>query len=317
MPETPRCGCGQPSGPPGYGQPKTSPTLGAAHAAMLAAVKKRGGRPGTIEAYSNAMRLWLAPFASRPLASISREEARQFHAAITERSGKGAANAACTCACITWNFAKEELDPNLPPSNPFRGKNLLHKLEPRRRGMAPSDLPAWHAARFALPNRIRAEACLALLLSGARTNDIVSLEWSAIDWAAGNVRFDCPKGGEARAYSIPMSRALTKCFRRAGYHGRRLHHAQAARWVFPSATGHLNDARAPSLGCSGHGLRSTFVGFAALVGLHEWVIGRLINHSPTRSVTQSYLSAGALDDRALRDAMEKVAAFVLARRRKT
>jgi len=106
-----------------------------------------------------------------------------------------------------------------------------------------------------------------------------------------------PKGGEARAFDLPLGRRLVALLKaRLKAHdealAKKLLPPHAAPWVFGawSESGHIVDARA-EVGVKFiiHGLRNSFSDVARNAGVSETHISTLINHTqPTHSMTAKY-----------------------------
>jgi integrase len=71
--------------------------------------------------------------------------------------------------------------------------------------MGAADLPAWWAQLQALSNPIRRELHLFMLLSGLRRNDVLTARWENFDDKRPSLRVPSPKGGEDRAFELPLS----------------------------------------------------------------------------------------------------------------
>ena len=69
-------------------------------------------------------------------------------------------------------------------------------------------IPAWMNDLAALDNPIRREFHLFLLPSGSRPDALKRAQISDIDFKARVLRIPKPKGGEAKAFDIPLSRAI-------------------------------------------------------------------------------------------------------------
>ena len=191
-------------------------SFGDAWGAYKAAITKEAKSIRTIADYQDKFDRHLKDWHDKPLASIKREDVVQEHAAITERarkaragqkysSGKYAANGTMRFARAVWNYAKDELEtPGLPERNPFRSGKLFHKEKARSTGMGVAELPAWWAQLQALANPIRRELHLFMLLTGLRRTDVLTARWANFDSARPSLRLPSPKGGEERAFELPL-----------------------------------------------------------------------------------------------------------------
>jgi len=93
----------------------------------------------------------------------------------------------------------------------------------------------------ALDNPVRREFHLFLLLSGSRPDALKRAKIEHVDFRARLLHMPRPKGGEAKAFDIPLSRAMILCLVRVLRLGRMLYPTQSQNWIFPadSASGHL------------------------------------------------------------------------------
>src|SRR5262249_5898107 len=211
-----------------------------------AAITKEGKSPRTIADYQDKFDRHLRPWHRKPLAAITREEVTREHAAITERakmartgskyaSGKYAANGCMRFARAVWNYAKNELEtPGLPERNPFRAGKLFHKERARETGMGAEDLSAWWRDLQKLENPIRREMHLFMLLSGLRRNDVLTARWSNLDEERRALRIPSPKGGDERAFDLPLSQPMWDCLQRVKELGRTFFPEQSRTWIFPA-----------------------------------------------------------------------------------
>lgn len=302
----------------------TELTFGQAWEHYKAAISKEGKSPRTIADYQDKFDRHLAAWQEKPLAAITREEVTRQHAAITERarkvrtgkyaSGKYAANGCMRFARAVWNFAKNELEtPGLPELNPFRSGKLYHKERARESGMGAKDLPAWWAQLEQLPNPIRREMHLFMLLSGLRRQDVLTARWDNLDEKRKALRIPAPKGGSERAFDLPLSEPMLACFKRAKVAGNTFFPEQGRIWIFPAATGHVAEVKEEGkvkLSHTGHALRHSFRTLAAAAGIDRLRLKILMNHALDRDVTDSYTNVPALFE-SLMDAQQRISAFII------
>ncbi|HEY0441886.1 MAG TPA: integrase arm-type DNA-binding domain-containing protein, partial [Xanthobacteraceae bacterium] len=184
----------------------------------------------TIAEYEHKVVRHLSDWLERPLAEITRQDAMDKHAAITERrtvvgrpspAGAGraratapyAANGALRVARAVWSFAQDDLEvPGLSERNPFRSRRLFHRETPKAGGMASHELAAWAAQLAQLPP-MRQLFHTWFLLSGMREDTVCNMRWQYVDLGARNLQIPQPKGG--KPMEIPLSRAMVACLRLA------------------------------------------------------------------------------------------------------
>jgi integrase len=166
-----------------------------------------------------------------------------------------------------------------------------------------------------LDNPIRREFHLFLLLSGSRPDALKRAQISDIDFKARVLRIPKPKGGEAKAFDIPLSRAMILSLVRVLRYGRVLHPTQERNWVFPadSASGHLSEHKENRkiLAKWGNDLRQTYRTVAQAVGIADLDIHLLMNHS-VAGVNAGYITRGKLLNNHLRWQQETISRRMLA-----
>jgi integrase len=300
-------------------------TFKAAWDAYKAAITKEGKSIRTIADYQDKFDRHLKAWHDRPLASIKREDVVQEHAAVTERarqaragqkyaSGKYAANGTMRFGRAVWNYAKDELEtPGLPERNPFRSGKLFHKEKSRNTGMGIAELPAWWAQLQALANPIRRELHLFMLLTGLRRTDVLTARWANFVPARPSLRLPSPKGGEDRAFELPLSSAMLECLERVREAGRTYYPDEGKTWIFPAPGGHVAEVKEEGrqkLSHTGHALRHSFRTLAAAAGIDRLRLKILMNHAIDDDVTDSYANVPALFA-SLLQAQEQISQFAM------
>ncbi|HTL63639.1 MAG TPA: tyrosine-type recombinase/integrase [Pseudolabrys sp.] len=299
-------------------------TFGEAFEQYKAAITKEGKSPRTIADYQDKFNRHLVAWHKKALAAITRNEVSRQHTSITERarkvrkgkyaSGKYAANGAMRLARAVWNFAKNELEtPGLPGLNPFRSGKLYHREQARESGMGAKELPAWWAQLQKLPNPIRREMHLFMLLTGLRRQDVLTARWDNLDENRRSLRIPAPKGGVERAFDLPLSEPMLACLKRAKEAGNTFFPEQSQIWVFPAETGHVAEVKEDGkvkLSHTGHALRHSFRTLAGAAGIDRLRLKILMNHAVERDVTDSYANVPALFD-SLMDAQRRISAFIM------
>jgi len=178
------------------------------------------------------------------LVFITPEKAAALHMHVTRKKGPARANGALRTLRAVYNYAKRKVDRALPPLDVTM--LVEWNAEKRRKtGMGLGRLPAWGRQLAALENPVRREFHLMSLLSGSRPDALSKAEWSHVSVARRVLLIPEPKGGEDRAFEIPLSRPMLYCLVRARRAGRILHREQAQRFIFPSVSedGHLAEWR--------------------------------------------------------------------------
>jgi integrase len=111
------------------------------------------------------------------------------------------------------------------------------------------------------------------------------------DEERGCLRVPKPKGGERRAFNLPLSGALMDLVRRRIEENRITH--PDSPWLFPSdsASGHVAEVRADALGgLVGHALQHVYATLALEAGVPIAELKFLLNHAVSSGgVTMGYL----------------------------
>ncbi|MPZ37106.1 MAG: tyrosine-type recombinase/integrase [Rhizobiales bacterium] len=214
-----------------------------------------------------------------------------------------------------WNFAKNELETDgLPERNPFRAGKLYHKERARETGMGAQQLPYWWSQLQAMPNPIRREMHLFTLLSGLRKNDVLTARWDRLNEKRRSLLIPSPKGGEDRAFELPLSEPMLKCLGRAREGGLTFFPDHAQEWIFVASNGHIAEVKEDGrqkLSHTGHALRHSFRTLAAAAGIDRLRVKILMNHAIDGDVTDSYTNVPALFS-SLMEAQERISAYIIA-----
>lgn len=193
---------------------------------------------------------------------------------------------------------------------------------PRRRSpIAWAELSSWWATVESLKNPVRRDVQRLLLLTGLRSTDGKTIRWEHIDFEAGTLHRPKPKGGEDRAFTIPLcSYVLDMLKRRKEENEQRF---PGSPWVFPvhrrkQLVSHIIEVdeqrevdgkRLRGFIPSPHRLRDTFLSAAHDCNVSPLDQKALANHAlPSSDITEGYIRPGLEH---LREVAEKIAAFLL------
>ena len=180
--------------------------------------------------------------------------------------------------------------------------------------MGATDLLSWFEELRVFENLIRREFHLLLLLSGSRPTALKQARIEHIDLRARILHFPRPKGGDERAFDIPLSRAMIRCIIRVIRIGRMLYPDQANVWLFPadSKSGHIEEHKEGRTELSkwGNDLRQSYRTFAQSVKISKLDIHLLMNHS-VPGVNEGYITRDKLLNDHLRQIQERISAMVL------
>ena len=132
--------------------------------------------------------------------------------------------------------------PDFPERNPFRSGKLFHKEKARNTGMGVAELPGWWAELQALPNPIRRELHLFMLLTGLRRTEVLFSHWANFGATPPLAAAASPKG-EERAFELPLSSAMLACLDRVKEAGQTYYPEESKTWIFPAPGGHVAEVK--------------------------------------------------------------------------
>ena len=282
-------------------------------------VQVRDLTPKTIKEYQRTVDLYLADWADRPLASITREKVSERFSNLAEERGAATANVVMRALRAILNFALHQYGTAERPllrENPVL--TLSHtrawKRIPRRQGcLRPADFGPWVAAVQELDNATLRDYLLFLLFTGLRREEAASLTWEQVDLANRMVTITNTKNHDPLELPLPefMMDLLTQRREEAGQAG--------SPFVFSSSgvKGYVQEPRkalgavAKKTGVSVpiHDLRRTFMTIADSLDISAYALKRLVNHRTDRGdVTAGYIVSGV---ERLREPMERIAEEIL------
>ena len=264
--------------------PSSDPTLRYAWTTYRDSHMRRKGRSeGTIASYTDHFERLLKDWLDEPLSKFGDDPGllKQRHDQLTIDNGPYIANGAMRSFRAIYNHARKAAR-GLPPENPV----IAVDWNPERRrdsGMGVADLAGWWVELQALENPVRREFHLFLLLSGSRPDPIKRSLLEHVDLRRRVLHVPKPKGGEERAFDIPLSRQMIRCLIRAVRFGRAIYPQQARKWLFPaeSEAGHLVEHKEDRKELSkwGGDLRQTYRTIGQAAGVSEVDMHLLMNHS--------------------------------------
>jgi len=261
---------------------------------------RKGRSPGTIENYRDHMERLFEDWLDKPLARLGRQPAVvvERHDKITKENGPYIANGSMRSLRAVYNHARKS-NTDLPAVNPVSAIDW-NKEHRRKTGMGPNDIGGWLRELRAMDNPLRREFHLLTLLSGSRPTALKNVRIEHIDLRQRMIHIPRPKGGEVKAFDIPLSRPMIRCIIRAIRWGRIMYSEQAKSWLFPadSEPGHLVEHKEERdvLSKWGNDLRQSYRTLAQAAGVSELDIHLLMNHS-LPGVNAGYITR----DRLLRD----------------
>ncbi len=261
--------------------------------------------PRTVTWYRQKIEGPLRPLAKLPVDKVDRETVRALHEKITRKSGPYGANGSMRVLKLVLNDAARTHD--LPP-NPVSRAVKMNKETARDWAVPPSDMPELWRSLDAMEDPVRRACWMVMLLTGLRSNDARSMRWEHLD-ADGVLTVPSPKGGEAKAFKLPLPRFLLQELEAVRQYTRPLE----SLFIFPSATsksGHVEQmCRIKSFPYAPHQLRHTFRTLCLEAGVDMQMAMILLNHRPA-GVTWNYVTRANLLG-PMRDATETVASKIV------
>lgn len=239
----------------------------------------------TVRSYHYAFNQYLAPMAKRQASALTKDKLRDIHGALTPAR----ANFLRVLVNSVWAYGKrhglvavENPAKDLPPM----------RVDARDRFIMPEELQSFLAAVERSPYR---DYWMVLLLTGARSGNVMAMRWNEIDLNRGVWQTSTSKtGASLRILLVPEVVQILESRRHL-----------STDWVFPGwKTGKhmtapkkhwhelLADAGIENLRV--HDLRRTLASYQALGGSSLLVIGKSLGHKNQASTA---IYARLLDDR--------------------
>jgi integrase len=275
---------------------------------------RKGRDQGTIANYRDHMERLFTDWLDRPLSRLGRQPSLVVdrHNRITNENGPYIANGSMRSLRAIYNHARKS-NPDLPPVNPVTAIDW-NKERRRNTGMGDVETGLWLEELHSLTNPIRREFHLFVLLSGSRPTAIKRIRIEHIDLRQRIVHIPRPKGGEDKAFDIPLSRAMIRCIVRTMRLARQAFPDQAEFWLFPadSASGHITEHKEDRklLSKWGNDLRQSYRTLAQIAEVSALDVHLLMNHS-LPGVNAGYITRDRLLGGHLRNQQERISAIVL------
>ena len=262
-------------------------TLGEQWHEYEASLKIRGRSDKTIADFMYDLR-YFQDWKHMTLSEIGgdRRRVRERHKAITKKHGPYIANRAIRALRAAYNLALK-LDDRLP-TNPTIAVTFNRERR-RDEAIAGAELPRWWQKVEALENPIRRDLHKFLLLSGMRRTAAVTARWEHVEWDRSCLFVPKPKGGEERAFYLPLSDYLVDLLRRRQVENETFFPGSPWIWPADSKAGHVTEPKETKRGLPPpHVLRHSYATFAKAAGLSEMDIALLMNHK-LLGVTGGYI----------------------------
>jgi integrase len=263
-------------------------------------------QPSSLREDQNLYRRYLTRWGTRRLSSISRKDVQTLHTEVGDKNGHYAANR--MLALLTTMFRKA-IDWGWAGPSPVVGVKKFRE-ESRERFLTQAEMPKFLKALSQDPDRDFQDYMLLSLLTGARSGNLLAMEWAEVDLAEATWRITRTKGN--RRQTVPLvDHALAILMRRR---------AQATgTFVFPSSkvpSGHTTTfrpqwdrllERAGLTDIRPHDIRRSLGSWLTKGGTALPVISRALGHAHI-STTMIYTRS---EDPELRRALEVAAVKML------
>ena len=295
--------------------PDGVPTLGEAWQRFRVSHLERKKRAsGTLRIYTDHMERLFADWLDRPLSEFGDAPIliTDRHDIITKVNGPAIANGAMRSFRAVYRHARKTCR-KLPAENPVSAVdwNPEHRKDT---AMGVADLPVWFEQLAQIQNPIRREFHLFLLLSGSRPEVMKNVRVNDLDLKERVLHLAKPKGGETKAFDIPLSRAMMECIFRLRRIGPIIYPQSGHEWLFPSDApgGHLVEHKEDRslLSHWGNDLRQTYRTLGQAAEVSEVDMHLLMNHS-LPGVNAGYITRSKLMRGHLRAQQEKLSTFIL------
>ena len=279
----------------------------------------------TIADYKKITERYLFQWMSRRIMDIGgdRDGTKDLHRKISRENGRVAANQALGTLRAIYNRARRTF-PSLPP-NPTEDVDF-HPYKPKEKAIPEALMPAWWSRINAVLAPVRRDLYQLLLFTGLRSESARTIRWEHIDWEEKTLQIPRPKGGEKRAFTLPLNEHLIGLLR--GRQTAANIEGPGSPWAFPSLTakaGFLAEAKmtAKEKECwkelnkkegevpifSPHDLRHTFNTAGRNAKASDFNIQLLMNHTlSAKNMTDLYTSA---QPEPLRQAQERIITYIL------
>jgi integrase len=272
-------------------------------------LKRKGRSEGTIENFRDHVERLMADWLDQPISVLGNDPGvvAARHEKITAENGPYIANGCMRSLRAIYNHARKTAR-SLPAENPVFAVDWNSEKR-RNTALGLSELAGWVEQLKALENPIRREFHLLLLLSGSRPDALKRAKVAHVNFESQILHIPKPKGGEVKAFDIPLSRAMIRCLVRVMRLGRVLYPAQAQEWLFPaeSDSGHLVEHKEDRAILSkwGNDLRQTYRTVAQTTGIADLDIHLLMNHT-VPGVNAGYINRSKLLSDHLRQQQEMI-----------
>jgi integrase len=250
-------------------------------------------QPKTRHDYRYIMDHYLTAVKDVPLSDLGEnpQRVRQLFLSLTNTAGKATANGTLRVLRAVYNGSRE-LHSTLPVNPVRKGVIRWHKIQRRKTRIQEEQFKGWGTALKTIQNPIRRALRLFLLLSGQRDAATREMRWEHVNLDKETVFFPHPKGGEIRAFSLPLNPQMLAVLRYVRTFSTESWAFPGSEWVFPahSVSGHVMESkeqRKSKVLLNPHALRRTFISCGYEVVPNKY-ISFIANHACKDTITDEY-----------------------------
>ena len=234
-----------PNEPVGADGKPAGPTLRDAVDTHLAKMRKKGRAERSIGTFIHETNKYLADWLDRPIAELTGQKLIELHEAIKDRAAKrtgtnpanekGAplANRVIAHVSASWRSLNKKLEGKLGSWNPASAVDK-DTIRPKRERILDEDLPGYAARVATMRSPIKRDGLMLALYTGLRHEDVRTLRFEYVDFDEHTLHLPNPKGGEEKAFTIPLSKTPYAILeRRQSDNSKDLGGRDDGGWCFP------------------------------------------------------------------------------------
>jgi integrase len=209
------------------------PTLRDGLELHVANMRKRECSERSISTIESEVPRLLEAWMDRPVAELTGADLVGLHDTLTSEGKKYLANLIVAQVSAVWNALDRVHE--LAGRNPARAVTR-NRYTPSRERVADGDMSAWWTKVQALPSPVRRDLQTFCLFTGMRSEAARYVRWEHVAEKRGALTVPKPKGGEKRAFKLPLPKTVLEMLVRRRRENRDLMGPYGGDhgWVFPS-----------------------------------------------------------------------------------